>query len=252
MRFSGRSMALAALILSFAAVAAAQAAANWSYTGKTGPQSWGKLDPSYAACAKGHEQSPIDIRGAKLDKTLKPIEFHYLSGPVTLENTGQTIVAHVDRGSYIMVDGVRYDLVSFDFRHPAEEPVKGRFSDMSIHLLHRSADGKMAIVAVRLVEDRSMGNAILAMLWEHLPKVAHKSETITDMVNPGGLLPADRSYWTYTGSLTTPPCTEGVQWFVFEQELGISRTQLRTFSDMFKMNTREPQDAHGRKILAHE
>jgi len=248
MRFS----VLAALFLGTAAMAAAQTTANWSYEGKNGQLAWSKLDPSWGACAKGHEQSPIDIRGAKLDKTLKPIEFHYMSGPVTLENTGLTIVAHVDRGSYIMVDGVRYDLVSFDFRHPAEEPVKGRYSDMSIHLLHKSADGKMAIVAVRVVEDRSLGNAILAMLWDHLPKVAHKTETITDLVNPGGLLPADRSYWTYTGSLTTPPCTEGVQWFVFEQELGISRTQLRTFSSMFKTDTREPQDPHGRKILAHE
>jgi carbonic anhydrase len=248
MRFS----VLAALFLGTAAMAAAQTTANWSYEGKNGQLAWSKLDPSWGACAKGHEQSPIDIRGAKLDKTLKPIEFHYMSGPVTLENTGLTIVAHVDRGSYIMLDGVRYDLVSFDFRHPAEEPVKGRYSDMSIHLLHKSADGKMVIVAVRVVEDRSLGNAILAMLWDHLPKVAHKTETITDLVNPGGLLPADRSYWTYTGSLTTPPCTEGVQWFVFEQELGISRTQLRTFSSMFKMDTREPQDPHGRKILAHE
>jgi carbonic anhydrase len=248
MRFS----VLAALFLGTAAMAAAQTTANWSYEGKNGQLAWSKLDPSWGACAKGHEQSPIDIRGAKLDKTLKPIEFHYMSGPVTLENTGLTIVAHVDRGSYIMVDGVRYDLVSFDFRHPGEEPVKGRFDDMSIHLLHKSADGKMVIVAVRVVEDRSMGNAILAMLWDHLPKVAHKTETITDLVNPGGLLPADRSYWTYTGSLTTPPCTEGVQWFVFEQELGISRTQLRTFSSMFKTDTREPQDPHGRKILAHE
>ena len=248
MRFS----VLAALFLGTAAMAAAQNPANWSYEGKNGQLAWSKLDPAWAACSKGHEQSPIDIRGAKLDKTLKPIEFHYMSGPVTLENTGLTIVAHVDRGSYIMVDGVRYDLVSFDFRHPAEEPVKGRYSDMSIHLLHKSADGKMVIVAVRVVEDRSLGNAILAMLWDHLPKVAHKTETITDLVNPGGLLPADRSYWTYTGSLTTPPCTEGVQWFVFEQELGISRTQLRTFSSMFKTDTREPQDPHGRKILAHE
>ncbi len=248
MRFS----LLAALFLGTAAMAAAQNPANWSYEGKNGQLAWGKLDPSYAACSKGHEQSPIDIRGAKLDKTLKPIEFHYMSGPVTLENTGLTIVAHVDRGGYIMVDSVRYDLVSFDFRHPAEEPVKGKYSDMSVHLLHKSADGKMVVVAVRLVEDRTPGNAILAMLWDHLPKVAHKTETISDMVNPGGLLPADRSYWTYTGSLTTPPCTEGVQWFVFEQELGVSRTQLRTFSNMFKMDTREPQDAHGRKILADE
>jgi carbonic anhydrase len=247
MRFS----LLVTLLIGTAGLAAAQNP-NWSYQGKTGPLFWYKLDPANAACSKGHEQSPIDIRGAKLDKALKPIEFHYMGGPVTLENTGQMIVAHVDHGSYIIADGVRYDLVSFDFHHPAEEPVKGRYSDMSIHLLHKSADGKMAVVAVRLVEDRSMGNAILAMLWDHLPKVAHKTETITDMVNPGGLLPADRGYWTYTGSLTTPPCTEGVQWYVFEQELGISRSQLRLFSDMYKMNTREPQDPHGRKILAHE
>ena len=248
MRFS----VLAALFLGTAAMAAAQNPANWSYEGKNGQLAWSKLDPAWAACSKGHEQSPIDIRGAKLDKTLKPIEFHYMSGPVTLENTGLTIVAHVDRGSYIVVDGVRYDLVSFDFRHPGEEPVKGRFDDMSIHLLHKSADGKMVIVAVRVVEDRSMGNAILAMLWDHLPKVAHKTETITDMVNPGGLLPADRSYWTYTGSLTTPPCTEGVQWFVLEQEVTLSRDQLLTFGAIFKVNSRPLQDPHGRRIEASE
>jgi carbonic anhydrase len=247
MRFS----LLVALLIGTAGVSAAQNA-NWTYEGKTGPLGWAKMSPENGACAKGHEQSPIDIRGAKLDKALKPIEFHYLSGPMKLENTGASLVARVDPGSFIVAGGVRYELVSIDFHHPAEDSVKGRFSDMSIHLLHKSADGRMAIVAVRLDEARTMGNATMATLWEQLPKKAHTTGTVTEMVNPGGLLPPDRGYWTYTGSLSTPPCTEGVQWYVFEQEVGVSRTQLRTFSDVFKMNARGPQDPHGRKILANE
>ena len=118
------------LSLGLAALAAAQTTAHWDYEGKTGPLGWGKLDPAYQACSKGHEQSPIDIRGAHLNKALQPIEFHYIAGPVTLENNGHTIVVHVDPGSYIVAGGVRYDLVQFHFHHPSEETVKGKLSDM--------------------------------------------------------------------------------------------------------------------------
>jgi carbonic anhydrase len=248
MRFS----VLAAFVLGMAAMAAAQTTTNWSYEGKTGPLRWGKLDPAYAACSKGHEQSPIDIRGAHLDKALPPIEFHYMAGPVTLENTGHRIVARVDPGSYIVVDGVRYNLIEFDFHHPSEETVKGKLSDMSIHLLHKSADGKMVILAVRLIEDQNRPSALLATLWPNLPAKPGTSAKVTDMINPGGLLPADRGYWTYMGSLTTPPCTEGVRWFVFEQQVTLSRDQLRAFQNIYRINTREVQDPHGRRIQANE
>jgi carbonic anhydrase len=123
---------------------------------------------------------------------------------------------------------------------------------MEVHLLHRSADGKLAVVAVRLNEDAGNPNAVLATLWPHLPMKAGASEKVTEMVNPGGLLPADRGYWSYLGSLTTPPCTEGVRWFVLEQELSISRDQLRAFAGLFRVNTRPLQDAHGRRIEANE
>lgn len=247
MRFS----LLAVLFLGMATMAAAQNT-NWSYEGRTGPLRWGKLDPAYKTCSDGHEQSPIDIRGAKLNKALQPIEFHYLSGAVTLENNGHTIVGHVNPGSFIVAGGVRYDLQEFDFRHPSEEPIKGKLSDMSVQLVHKSADGKVAIVAVRLKEDQNFPNAIFATLFQHLPRTAGKSEKITDLINPGGLLPADRGYWTYTGSLTTPPCTEGVIWFVFEQQVTLSRDQLRTFAALYKMNTRNVQDTHGRRIEAND
>jgi carbonic anhydrase len=123
---------------------------------------------------------------------------------------------------------------------------------MEIHLVHQSADGKLAVLAVRLSEIRQAPNAVLATLWQHLPAAAGKTEKVADMINPGGLLPADRGYWTYPGSMTTPPCTEGVRWFVFEQEVSISRDQLRAFANLYRVNTRPVQDTHGRRIEANE
>ena len=248
MRFSF----LAAVILATSALATAQSAAPWDYAGKHGPLGWGKLDPAYRACSQGHEQSPIDLRGAHLNKTLEPIQFHYISGPVTLENDGHTIVAKVNSGSYIVADGVRYELVEFDFHHPSEEAVQGKLTDMDVHMLHKSADGKFAAIAVRMSEDRDSPNAVLAMLWPHIPKTPMTSEKVPDMVNVGGFLPTDRGYWTYTGSLTAPPCTEGVRWFVFEEAVTVNREQLRSFTALFRMNSRPLQDTHGRRIEANE
>ena len=251
-----RLPALAALALGLATIAAAQTVdqntAPWEYQGKRGEVVWSKLDPAYQACNKGHEQSPIDIRGAHMNKALAPIEFHYMAGAVTLVNDGHTIVARVDPGSYIVVGGVRYELIQFDFHHPSEEAVKGKFTDMDVQLLHRSADGRMAVVNVRMREEDGNPNAVLAMLWPHLPKKAGASVRVQEMVSAGGFLPADRGYWTYMGSLSTPPCTEGVRWFVFEQELSLSRDQLRAFAALYRINARGLQDVHGRRIEANE
>ena len=247
-----RFPALAAVLLGLATMAAAQTTASWDYEGKRGALDWGKLDPAYKTCSKGHQQSPIDVRGARLNKALPPIEFHYIAGAITLENNGHTVVAHVDPGSYIVAGGVRYELVEYDFHHPAEEAVKGKLTDMDVHLVHKSADGRLVVVAVRFLEDPGAPNAVLATLWPHLPARAGVSQKVTEMVNPGGFLPADRGYWTYMGSLTTPPCTEGVRWYIFEQEVSVSRDQLRAFAALFKVNTRPLQDPHGRRIEANE
>jgi len=240
----------AGLLLMSVVAAGAQQGADWSYEGRTGPLNWGRLDPAYRACSQGKEQSPIDIHGAHLNKTLQPIEFHYVSGPMKLLNTGHTVQVTPPAGSYIVAGGTRYELVQFHFHHPGEEAVKGKLPDLSLHLVHKSADGKTAVVAVRLNEGND--NAVLAALWEHLPKTAGKTDTLPDSMSPAGLLPSDRGYWTYEGSLTAPPCTEGVRWFVMEQQVEISRTQLRSFAALYKVNSRMLQTAHGRKIEASE
>lgn len=247
-----RLLLIAAFLIGSSAFAAAQTAPNWSYEGKTGPLNWGKLDPAYRACGSGHEQSPIDIRGAHLNKTLQPIEYHYMAGSVSLENTGRTILVHVRPGSYILVNGERYELEQFHFHHPAEEAVKGRLTDMDVHMVHKSADGKIVVVAIRLALDRGEPNAVLAALWPHLPKAAGTSEKVDDMINPAGFLPADRGYWTYVGSLTAPPCTEGVRWFIYEDTLSMSLSQLKVISALFPINSRPLQDPHGRKVEANE
>jgi carbonic anhydrase len=169
---------------------------------------------------------------------------------MTLVNNGHTVQVTPAPGSYIVADGVRYDLVQFHFHHPGEEAVKGKLPDMTIHLVHKSADGKLAVIAVRLNEGNA--NAVLAGLWPHLPKTAGATDKMTDEMSPAGLLPTDRGYWTYEGSLTAPPCTEGVRWFVFEQEAELSRDQLRSFAALYKVNSRMLQSTHGRKIEASE
>jgi carbonic anhydrase len=124
---------------------------------------------------------------------------------------------------------------------------------MDVQLLHRGADGKQAVIAIRLAEDRTTApNAVLAELWPHLPTKPGETQKDTNMINPAGLLPPDRGYWTYEGSLTVPPCTEGVRWFVYEQEVTLSRGQLQDFAALFKVNSRPLQDPHGRRIAANE
>ncbi|HEV2327042.1 MAG TPA: carbonic anhydrase family protein [Terracidiphilus sp.] len=239
----------------FSVVSAQDAAPSqrpWTYSGKYGPINWSKLDPAYSACSRGREQSPVDIRGARLNSELKPLQFHFIGGPVTLINDGHAIVVRPLPGSYVVIDGVRYDLQYFTFHHPSEHAVNGDLSDMEVDFLTRSADGQMAMLGVLLSENSDFPNATIATLWQHLPTTPGTQQKDDDLVNPGGLFPSDPGYWTYTGSLPEPPCTEGVQWYVFETPLPISLRQLNAFVSIFRMNTRPLQEMHGRRIQANE
>jgi carbonic anhydrase len=228
------------------AARAQQGQPDWSYVGRSGQLVWGRLNPAYAACEKGRQQSPVDIRNTHRNRALQPLAFHYLAMKPTLVNTGNAIQLDFPPGSYMEAGGHRYDLFRIEFHHPGEVPVKGRLSDMSLEMLHRDAEGKMAIVAVRLNEGAA--NTVLAALWPVMPKKLGETAAVKDYVNAAALLPADRSYWTFPGSLSSPPCTEGVTWFVLEQQVEIARDQLRTFAALFPRNSRDPQPIHGRRI----
>ena len=242
-------------LMSVASLAAAQTPAHtpdWNYQGRNGAQLWSRVDPAWKVCSEGHAQAPINIRGARLNKKLSELSFHTIAAPLTLENNGRTIVARTAPGNYVTIDNVRYDLVEFDLHHPAETAVQGKLSDMEVHLRFQSAEAKQIIVAVRVIEDVNAPNAVFAALWPHLPKKAGQTEQVAERINPGAFLPADRGYWTFDGSLSTPPCTEGVRWYVFEQEQTLSRDQLKLFSNLFPLNTRPIQELHGRRIEANE
>ena len=239
-------------LFSFATVAVAQTQPDWTYQGKTGTLNWSKLSPAYRACAKGREQSPVDLGKARLDTGLKPLKFAFMAGPVTISNTGRAIVVTVQPGSYIVADGVRYELVSFEFHHPSEHTFHNDFTDMEVDMLLHGPDGQIAMLGIRLSEGQDFPNATVSTLWSHLPQTSGQSETIREMINPGGLLPPDRGYWTYTGSLLEPPCTEGVHWYVMQQPVGISRSQIDAFVNLYNMNTRPLQDLHGRGVRGSE
>ncbi len=220
---------------------------QWSYAGAGGPENWGKLDPDYALCSAGTRQSPIDIReGARLD--LEPVRFDYRPTPLRIVDTGHTIQINYEEGSTITVAGERFELKQFHFHKPAEERVNGRWFDMVAHLVHQSLDGRLAVVAV-LYEMRDQPNAFLRTVWPHLPLEPGREVRMHDvMIDASALLPETRTYFTYIGSLTTPPCTEGVRWIVLKTPVEVSFDQVAVFSKLYSMNARPIQPSHGRLI----
>jgi carbonic anhydrase len=245
-------IALLLLIVALAAVLGgpqAQWKTPWSYEGANGPEHWGDLDPEYAACNTGKEQSPIDIRNPSKGQ-LPAIRFEYKSGPLKIINNGYTAVrVNYSRGNgnFLIVGDKRYELTQFHFHHPSEESINGRPYEMVAHLMHESSDSKIAGVAVLLKAGRA--NAAVQQLWEHMPETPGKEELIVGVeVNPTGLLPRETSYYTYMGSITAPPCTEGVTWFVLKTPMDISAEEINAFAKLYPHDVRPLQPLNGRVV----
>ena len=241
---------IAALAMNALPLAAAaehgHAGHEWSYEGEHGPAHWGDVKTDYAVCKTGKNQSPVDITGA-VKADLPPIQFSYKEAPLRIINNGHSIQVNYPEGSFITVGGKQYQLVQFHFHHPSEEKVNGKSFDMVVHLVHKNAEGKLAVVAVLMQNGRS--NTFMKTLWEHLPKEEGKEEVIANvMINPNELLPAQQGYYTFTGSLTTPPCTEGVTWFVLKTPVEVSGNQVDQFMHFYKNNARPVQPLSGRVV----
>ena len=223
----------------------------WSYEGSKGPEHWGDLDPAYATCKDGKEQSPIDIRNPKKAE-LPALRFEYQSGPLKyLINNGKTVrVNYHDApgtGNFLIVDGRHYQLTQFHFHRPSEEYIHGEPYEMVAHLMHEASDREVAGVVVLLKAGQA--NATVQQIWEHMPMTEGKEQEIPGVqVNPAGLLPRDFAYYKYLGSLTAPPCTEGVTWFVLKNPREISAEQINAFARLYPHDVRPPQPLNGRIV----
>jgi carbonic anhydrase len=220
-------------------------AAHWSYDGEGGPGSWGAMKPEFATCTSGKRQSPIDIRGG-IKVQLDPVQFDYRPSGFRVVDNGHTIQVNVGAGNSIEVMGRRYELLQFHFHRPSEERIDGRQFDMVAHLVHKDLEGRLAVVAVLL--DRGSAQPLVQTIWNNLPLEKGDEVAAKGAIDMNALLPPDRSYFTYMGSLTTPPCSEGVLWMVMKQPVPISPDQIAIFSRLYPMNARPIQSASGRLI----
>lgn len=219
--------------------------AHWGYEGNVGPDQWTSLKPEFSACA-GKNQSPIDVSGT-IDAKLKPLRFSYKAGGHEVVNNGHTIQVNIDTGSSVVVDGIQFDLKQFHFHSPSENHISGKSYPLEAHLVHADKDGNLAVVAV--VFNAGPANATVAAAWSQMPKAEGKA-VLPTKVSAAGLLPKSHDYYRYNGSLTTPPCTEGVRWIVMKKPMTVSKEQLNAFqTNLGFANNRPIQPANARPIL---
>ena len=217
----------------------------WGYQGDRGPAQWGSLDETFSTCAAGAEQSPIDlVDGATGD--YPAVEFDYGPRIGTVVNNGHTVQVNVDQGSGIILDGTRYELLQFHFHHRSEHTVGGAQLLMEMHLVHRSDGGALAVVGVLL--DEGAANETLAPIWERFPRQANWAAALPEALEVAALLPAPRTAWRYRGSLTTPPCTEGVSWIVMTEPVTLSAAQIAAFGAIYPRNFRPVQPLNRRTL----
>lgn len=219
--------------------------AHWSYEGEGGPEHWGMMSKDYEKCSKGARQSPIDITGAEGEK-LPAIGFAYKPTKLKLRNNGHTVQVDYEKGSSITIGKEKYQLAQFHFHNPSEHTLGGKAFANELHLVHKSAKGGLAVVGVLLEEGGE--NAAFKNIFANLPKNADETIDANVAISAESLLPVDKTYYRYDGSLTTPPCSEGVNWFVLKTPVQLSKEQLAAYDSIFKKTNRPVQDKKGRKI----
>lgn len=251
-RFLSTAAALAALPLCGGGrgVRAREGGASWSYGGATGPDAWGTLDPAYGACARGVRQSPVDLKAATPAMMATP-DIDWPAMPLAIRHTGKALV--VEATAYatmgLGVEGERWRLTEIRFHHPSEHTVDGRGFPLEIQFVHENQLGDgLAVAAVFVRSGRA--NPVLRTVFDAMPRTAGQRVTRPTLITPALLLPPPeaRETWRYHGSLTTPPCTEGVRWVVFTQPVEAAPAQIRAFAGLFPMNAR-PTQPLGRRYL---
>jgi carbonic anhydrase len=236
---------------------------QWTYMdGPGGPENWGSLSKENLACSKGKSQSPININVDRAVKAeMAPLEFLYRPSPLSIVDNGYTVLVNYGEGSNVIAEGRQYRLVQFHFHKPSEEAINGDRTDMVTHLVHQHHDGSFLEVSVLMTtkppvaprkylwgNDEVKGNSLIQTLWNHVPLVKGKVETPPVVIDVNQLLPADRGYFTYMGSLSTPPCTENVLRYVMKTPIYVSEEQVKNFDRIYPMNARPLQPKGDRLV----
>ncbi len=248
MRFKRFGLALLASSLAIGPATAqhgGQSNSHWAYTGQAGPSHWAELESGFSSCKVGKAQSPIDIRTSHA-APLAPIAFHYRPAKGEIVNNGHTVQVNLDGAGDIEIASGDYQLVQFHFHTPSEESFNGKRYPLVAHLVHKNAHGDLAVVAVLFKQGKE--NAALKGVFGELPASAGDKHQLTANVDLMAALPARHAYYAYMGSLTTPPCSENVQWQVIRQPVELSGAQLAAFRNLYGMNARPAQPLNGRVV----
>ncbi len=218
---------------------------HWSDEGDSGPAHRSKINVDWGKCGTGNRQSPIDIRdGMKVE--LEQISFDYHPSSFSVVDNGHTVQVGVSGGNYITVQNRMFELQQFHFHRPSEERINGKAFEMVVHLVHRDAQGRLAILALLL--ERGAPQATIQTVWNNLPLEKFETMQPSILLDPAEMLPARRDYYTYMGSMTEPPCSEGVLWMVMKQPVQASAAQMALFSRLYPLNARPIQPTNGRII----
>ncbi|PEN69889.1 carbonic anhydrase [Bacillus toyonensis] len=223
---------------------------QWSYEGTTGPEQWGELKPEYKMCLNGQEQSPIDIKTEQIKSTVdnNPLQINYQPISFSIKNNGHSIEGKANSSDdYLTLGGNRYTLKQFHFHTPSEHQFEGKHADMELHLVHQNDQGQLAVVGIMIKEGQK--NEGFAAMWQNLPHRKNIKADVQHTIDIKQILPSDHSSFRYMGSLTTPPCTENVQWIVMKQTIEMSKQQIKVFHKLFPTNNRPVQPINGRAVL---
>jgi len=240
-----RGLATSAVVACPVCTALAESAGkpHWGYQGATGPRHWGTLDEAYATCAIGVQQSPIDLAGS-IGAVLAPLSFAYGTFEAEVVDNGHSIEVPVPPGHAVQIDGADFTLLQFHFHAPSEHRIDGRAFPMEAHFVHRGGEGTLAVVAVMLAQGDD--NPYYAPLFDRMAPDGAGSKTPVVLAS---LLPDERGYYRYAGSLTTPGCAETVTWLVLRQPLSLATSQIARFTDIYPNNARPLQPANRRFVL---
>ncbi len=240
------ALAIACLLSTTTAFASGHKA-HWGYSGEEAPEHWGTLSHEYAMCGMGKNQSPINLTGM-IEGELPALSVNYAAKGTEVINNGHAIQVNAAPGSSISIDGKTFELKQFHFHSPSENTIDGRSFPLEAHFVHVAANGELAVVA--LMFEEGAANAELEKAWAQMPAEAGAKAALEKVVDPATLLPANHDYYRFNGSLTTPPCSEGVNWFVIKAYASASQEQIEKFTHiMHHPNNRPVQPLNSRVVI---